>query len=252
MPAPDRASVPTDERLASFHTALSYRFRNPGLLSLALSVLQPPLTPEAAVGRQRLEFLGDAAWNFSVAAAVFQIHPGATAGDLTRLRAAWCSTSGLAQLARQFGMPAPEEATSSAPSDRVMAEMLEAVLGAMVQDGGFEAVQSLGLRVVMQESLATVPPPLDPKSALQLLAQARHLRLPAYRLLDRRGPSHHPTFRVQVTIHDQGTDVQTEAEGSSRQSAEQEAARLALLQLAECSTRQPQHLVANPLSNPQA
>jgi ribonuclease III len=252
MPAPDRPSVPPDDRLAPFRRALNYRFQNPALLSLALSVLQPPLTPEAAVARQRLEFLGDAAWNFSVATAAFQVHPSATAGDLTRLRAAWCSTAGLAQLARQFELPTPLEAASAGPSDRVMAEMLEAVLGAMVQDGGLEAVQSLGLRVLMQESLATVPPPLDPKSALQLLAQARHLRLPAYRLVDRRGPSHHPIFRVQVTIHNQDTDVQTEAEGGSRQSAEQEAARLALLKLAECSKPQTQHLVANPLSNPQA
>lgn len=251
MPTPDRPSVPEDDRLASLHTALRYRFRNPALLSSALSPLQPPLTPEAAAARQRLEFLGDAAWNFSVAAAAFQVQPSATAGDLTRLRAAWCSTSGLAQLARQFGLPAPEDPASPGPSDRVMAEMLEAVLGAMVQDGGLGAVQSLALRVVMQGGLATVPPPLDPKSALQLLAQARHLRLPAYRLLERRGPSHHPTFRVQVTLRDQGMDVQAEAEGSSRQAAEQEAARLALLKLAESSEPQPQHLVANLPPGPQ-
>ena len=251
MSPPDPPASTTDDRLAAFRAALNYRFRNASLLSLALSPLQPPLTPEAAAARQRLEFLGDAAWNFSVAAAVFQVHLGATAGDLTRLRAAWCSTSGLAQLARQFGLPAPEDPVSLAPSDRVMAEMLEAVLGAMVEDGGLEAVQSLALHVVMREGLAMVPPPLDPKSALQLLAQARHLRLPAYRLLERRGPSHHPTFRVQVTLRDQGVDVQADAEGNSRQSAEQEAARLALLKLAEASESRPQHLVPDLPPGPQ-
>lgn len=246
----DDSSFSADGRLLSFHRALNYRFRNPALLSPALSLLQPPLSPETAAQRQRLEFLGDAAWNFSVAAAAIQVHPGATAGELTRLRAAWCSTSGLARLARQLELPAPEDPASPGASDRVMAEMLEAIFGAMVQDGGLGAVQTFALRVVMQEGLATVPPPLDSKSALQLLAQARHLRLPAYRLLERRGPSHHPTFRVQVTLHDEGMDVRTEAEGSNRQAAEQEAARLALLKLGEISDIRPQHLVAVPPPSP--
>jgi ribonuclease III len=215
----DHSAFFEDDRLVSFHKALNYRFRNPALLSPALSPLQPPLSPETAAQRQRLEFLGDAAWNFSVAAAATQVYPSATAGDLTRLRAAWCSTSGLARLARQSGLPSPEDPASSAASDRVMAEMLEALLGAMVQDGGLGAVQSFALRVVMQERLASVPPPLDSKSALQLLAQARHFRLPTYRLLERRGPSHHPTFRIQVTFHAQGLDIRAEAEGSNRQAA---------------------------------
>jgi ribonuclease III len=251
METPERRLSSLEERLACLLDALNYRFRKVALLSLALSTLEPPLTPEKAAARQRLEFLGDAAWNFSVGVAAFQTWPTATAGDLTRFRAAWCSTEGLAHLAREFGLPAPEDPTSSGPSDRVLAEMLEAVLGAMVEDGGFDAVRALAYRLMAKEGLAAPPPPLDSKSALQLLAQGRHLRLPDYRLLERRGPPHHPTFRVQVCLRDQTTVVQAEGEGSSRQAAEQEAARLALLQLVESSESRTQDLVAIVPPNPQ-
>ena len=72
---------------------------------------------------------------------------------------------------------------------------------------------------------------MDPKSALQMLAQARFGTLPTYRLLERRGPPHHPIFRAAVRVFGGEEEVQAEAEGSSRQAAEQEAARLALKRL---------------------
>jgi len=217
--------------LASFQESLAYTFQDPSLLDLALSVLRPPLTPEAAAARQRLEFLGDAAWGLAVAEAVFQTWPQATAGDLTRFRSSWCSTPGLAQIARQIGLPVPEGPGLLEPSDRVLAELLEAVLGAMVKDGGLEAVRVLAHCLITQHGLATAPPPVDPKSALQMLAQARYGTLPTYRLLERRGPPHHPIFRVIVRVNGEGTEVVAEAEGTTRQAAEQEAARLALQRL---------------------
>jgi ribonuclease-3 len=217
--------------LASLQDALGYRFQDPSLLSLALSVLRPPLTPEAAAARQRLEFLGDAAWGLAVAEAVFQTRPQATAGDLTRFRSTWCSTPGLAQIARQIGLPAPEGPGLLEPSDRMLAELLEAVLGAMVKDGGLQAVRALAQRLITRHGLTSAPPPVDPKSALQMLVQSRYSTLPMYRLLERRGPPHHPIFRVIVRVNGEGTEVVAEAEGTTRQAAEQEAARLALQQL---------------------
>lgn len=222
-----------DGILALFQESLAYKFQDASLLTLAMSVLRPPLTPEAAAARQRLEFLGDAAWDFAVAQAVFQIWPHATAGDLTRFRSAWCSTPGLAQIARYVGLPVPEGPSLLEPSDRVLAELLEAVLGAMVEDGGLDAVRALAHRLITQHSIATAPPPVDPKSALQMLAQARYATLPAYRLLGRRGPAHQPIFRVVVKVNGEGIEVLADAEGSTRQAAEQEAARLALQRLNE-------------------
>jgi ribonuclease-3 len=224
-----------ESAIASVQEILGYRFRNPTLLAQALGAWNLPLSPEAAAARQRLEFLGDAAWDFAVAAAAFRARPDATAGDLTRFRATWCSTTGLADLARQIGLPAPEGPSAPAPTERVLAEIFEAVLGAMVEDGGLDAVRSLAHRVIAQEGIPATPPPVDPKSALQMLVQARFGTLPAYRLLERRGPPHHPTFRVAVRVHGGEDEVQAEAEGGNRQAAEQEAARLALERLNQVS-----------------
>ena len=217
--------------IASVQEILAYRFQHPVLLRQALGAWNLPLSPEAAAARQRLEFLGDAAWDFAVAAAAYQLCPHATAGDLTRYRAAWCSTAGLAHLARQLGFPTPDGPVSPVPSERVIAEMLEATLGAMVEDGGLDAVRAMAHRVIAEQGVAAVPPPVDPKSALQMLAQARYGTLPGYRLLERRGPPHHPIFRVGVRVNGEGTEVRAEAEGTSRQAAEQQAARMALQQL---------------------
>ena len=124
MELPSDPSASLDAAIASFQKILDYRFRNPALLAQALGAWNLPLSPEAAAARQRLEFLGDAAWDFAVAAAAFQAWPQATAGDLTRLRATWCSTTGLADLARQIGLPAPAGPSAPAPTERVLAEML--------------------------------------------------------------------------------------------------------------------------------
>ena len=231
MELPLGPSASLEAAIASFQEILEYRFRKPALLTQALGAWNLPLSPEAAAARQRLEFLGDAAWDFAVAAAAYRTWPQASAGDLTRLRATWCSALGLADLARQIGLPAPTGPSAPAPTERVLAEILEAVLGAVVEDGGLDAVLALAQRVIVQEGIAGTPPPIDPKSALQMLAQARFGSLPIYRLLERRGPPHQPTFRVAVRVHGGEEEVQTEAEGSSRQAAEQEAARLALERL---------------------
>jgi ribonuclease-3 len=217
--------------MAAFQESLAYNFQDTSRLALALSVLRPPLTPEAAAARQRLEFLGDAAWDFAVAEAVFRAWPHATAGDLTRRRSTWCSTPGLAGIARQVVLPVPDAPGTIGPTDRVLAELFEAVLGAMVEDGGLNAVRALARRTIAQHGMATALPAVDSKSALQMLAQARFGTLPAYRLLQRRGPPHQPTFRVVVRVNGEGVEVQAEAEGSTRQAAEQEAARLALARL---------------------
>lgn len=209
--------------------ALGHRFRNVDLLIVALSILKQPLSPETAMARQRLEFLGDAAWNFAVATAVFRAYPDGAPGDLTRLRATCCSRSGLARIAHRLHVPSPSIAPLG-PSQRVLAELVEAVLGAMVEDGGWEAVRTLAARAVAH-AVETHHPIVDAKSALQMATLAHQEKLPSYRLVDKRGPAHDPTFRVAVTVRGPAGEIRIEAEGGSRRAAEQEAARLALAQL---------------------
>ncbi len=254
MTAPDECA-PSHQTLAeACQEALAYRFAEPALLAQALGILTPPLTPGQAAARQRLEFLGDAAWNFAVADTAFRLWPHASAGDLTRIRATWSSRSGLARLARQLGLPLPEapgtgepnasrvppapsrpvDASSlpEGPSERVVAELFEAILGAVVMDGGLDPVRDLARRIIGRSDGPVTPPPMDPKSALQILAQSRFGTLPIYRLLERRGPPHQPIFRLEVTVRGDGGNVSAQAEGSSRQAAERDAARRALELLA--------------------
>jgi len=292
MSAPDGCAPPLLTLADACQEALAYRFKDPALLAQALGILTPPLTPGQAAVRQRLEFLGDAAWNFAVADTAFRLWPHANAGDLTRLRATWSSRSGLARLARHLGLPLPEApgalpsgdtpgeafppastadalslpapvpthdhegilpcpvagalaevsavttpATSlpmpsssgpDGPSERVVAELFEAILGAVVLDGGLDPVRDLAGRVISRVGGPAALPPMDPKSALQILAQSRFGTLPVYRLLDRRGPPHQPIFRVEVTVRGGACNVSAQAEGSSRQAAERDAARQAL------------------------
>lgn len=229
---PEDASPEVELALESLQESLGHRFRDVGLLRLALSTLKQPLTPETAAARQRLEFLGDAAWNFALALAVFRAHPEGAPGDLTRRRAAWSSRGGLARLARRLDLPTPSSAPVG-PSQRVLAELLEAVLGAMVEDGGFDAIRTLAARVAGQDEGSAACPTVDAKSALQMAALARQEKLPAYRLIEKRGPAHHPAFRVVVAVRGPHGEIRIEAEGGSRQAAEQEAARLALLAFGE-------------------
>jgi len=225
--ASSEACAAIEESLEPLQESLGYRFREPTRLTLALRALQQPLTPEAAAARQRLEFLGDAAWNFAVALAIFQSHPQAAPGDLTRLRSTWCSRTGLARLARRLRLPIPA-LLPHGPSQRVLAELLEAVLGAVVEDGGFETVCALAERVTAPAADASPLPVVDAKSSLQMLTLATQGRLPSYRLIERRGPPHHPTFRVALTLQGPQGEVRVEAEGANRQAAEQQAARLGL------------------------
>ena len=223
-----------DGDLETIEAALGYRFHDRAPLVLALGSLDQPLTPETAAARQRLEFLGDAVWNCAVALAIYRTYPRATPGELTRLRAAWSSRTGLGRLARQLGIPAPV-LPPHGPSQRVLAEGFEAVVGAVVEDGGFEAIRMLAERVTAFAGDVGHPPGPDAKSALQMSALARGARLPSYRLLEKRGPAHHPVFRVSVTVRTADADVTAEAEGGSRQSAEQAAAALLLQSFSETS-----------------
>jgi ribonuclease-3 len=223
-----REPEPLDTALETVQTALGYRFRTPTLLADALRILFPPLTPEKAAVRQRLEFLGDAGWDCAVAWAACDLWPTASAGELTRLRSSWTSAEGLARLARILGLPTPDSPGLNGPSERALAEMLEAIFGTMMKDGGFSAIREIADRILALEGAPRQLPPPDPKSTLQMLAQAMRLRLPSYRLLERWGSPHQPMFRVEATFHATSGEIRTAAEGPSRQAAEQEAARLIL------------------------
>ncbi len=221
-------------RAAAFEqleAALRYRFRDRELLAQALRHSSAAHERQAP-SYERLEFLGDAALSHAVAALLFERWPGASEGQLTRARAALVREKTLAALSQRLGLAAALEvdgglrAEDAGPS--VLADALESLLGAVLLDGGWRTLRAVTRRLIgplLAELKPTDLPFEEAKSTLQELAQRQGLPLPVYREVEVRGPDHRRTFVYEVVF-----DGRTLAhgEGSSKRSAQQEAARAAL------------------------
>jgi ribonuclease-3 len=213
------------ERLSE---AIDYRFRNEELLVRALTH-----SSFGAAHNERLEFLGDSVLNCVVALELYSKFPGLTEGELSRLRASLVSQPSLAAAAAAHGLGLHlrlgegERKTGGARRPSVLADALEAVVGAAFLDGGFEAARTV-VRRLFGEALARIDPATtgkDPKTRLQEYLHSRRLPLPQYSIVATRGEAHELVFRVECEIAALG--VRTHGEGPSRRSAEQEAARAA-------------------------
>jgi ribonuclease-3 len=218
----------TDPR-ASLLRALGRTFTDQELLAQAL-------THRSVGGRnnERLEFLGDALINACVAEALYRRHPGLEEGDLSRLRASLVNQETLAEVARELDLGShltlgPGELKSGGyRRASILADALEAVVGAVFLDAGFEVAREVTLRVLESRLVSPLSTEdlKDAKTRLQEVLQARELPLPVYAVESVRGEPHKQTFRVSCSIPT--LDVRTEGEAGSRRAAEQEAARHAL------------------------
>lgn len=212
---------------------IDYSFENPRLLEEALTHRSI-----GAGNNERLEFLGDSVLSTVISARLFELHPNASEGDLTKMRARLVRGTTLAKLAgglglgRQVMMDSGVMKSGGFRNASILADGFEAVLGAIFLDGGFQKCRDviLGLFSPLIESLPAVEQLKDPKTRLQEWLQARALPLPVYELEFEEGAAHAKTFYVSCTLED-GT--RSEADGSSRSAAEQSAAEIILGQLQE-------------------
>lgn len=187
---------------------------------------------------ERFEFLGDALVNLFVGEALFTQWPQADEGALTRARAELVRESSLASIARRLELGArltlgPGEMKSGGHRrDSILADALEAIVAAIYLDAGFDACRATVLEW-FRAPLAGLPPPhkvgKDAKTRLQEWLQGRQRPLPAYALLAESGDDHAKLFRVECVLAQ--PPVRTEGEGSSRRSAEQQAAEAALAEI---------------------
>jgi ribonuclease-3 len=211
---------------------LGYDFANPDLLDEAL-------THRSAAGpnNERLEFLGDAVLNFVIAAELYALEAAAREGDLSRLRASLVKGDTLAAVARQLDLGSfltlgsGELRSGGADRDSILANALEAVLGAVFLDGGFEDCRRL-IRDLFAERMVVRPSATelkDPKTRLQEYLQSRQLGLPSYTVLEEFGEAHRRMFKIACEIADLG--FKSLGTGSSRRKAEQAAAAKALDQV---------------------
>ncbi|HEX5514747.1 MAG TPA: ribonuclease III [Gammaproteobacteria bacterium] len=219
--------------LEKLQQCLDYRFRNDDLLVEAL-------THRSVQGRnnERLEFLGDSALNFVVADELFHRCPHETEGTLSRLRASLVNRTSLAELARDLRLGdylrlgSGEIKSGGHRRESILADSLEALLGAVYLDNGFDACRAL-IRALYRERLEQLPSAAelkDAKTRLQEYLQGQRRPLPVYEVLEVSGKAHDQLFRVECAVA--GAELKAEGEASSRRQAEQLAAEamLALLQ----------------------
>ena len=224
--------APVSDHLESISASFGYTFKNGALLETALTHRS-----SGGANNERLEYLGDAILNFIVAEALYRALPRAPEGILTRLRASLVKRETLADLARELELGEKirlgegEMKSGGWRRDSILANTVEALLGAIFLDSDLPACRAAILRI-FSTRLANLPdtnPVKDPKTALQELLQARHLPLPAYRVISEAGEAHDRVFRVECLVA--GLEAPAVADGRSKRNAEQAAATIALEQL---------------------
>jgi ribonuclease-3 len=211
---------------------IGYVFNQPELLRQALTHRSHSLPHN-----ERLEFLGDSVLNCAVATLLFRHFPNLTEGTLSRVRANLVNQQSLADIAQrlelgklvQFGEGEIKSGGDRRPS--ILADALEAVLGAIYLDGGFVAAEKVitTLYTPRLSELDAQTLGKDPKSLLQEYLQSRRLSLPQYAVVGTTGEAHQQQFEVECVISK--LNIRTLGEGASRRSAEQEAARQAYEQI---------------------
>lgn len=219
------------DAVGQLESRLGYVFRDPSLLRLALTHRSA-----GADNFERFEFLGDAALGFVVAQLLFDAKPTASEQQLTLMRAKLVSAEALAAIARdlQLGallnLGAGERRSGGAERPSILADALEAIVGAIVCDGGLAAAAAVVGRT-FQSRLRTIDDAdlKDAKSRLQEYLQGRGLPLPTYKVVATSGEDHAPTFAVDCVIDP--LHVLTRGQGGSRRLAEKAAATAALQRL---------------------
>lgn len=229
-----------NEMLVSFEEKLGYSFRDRALLQIAFihssySFEQGQDCPE---NNERLEFLGDAVLDLIVGYLLYKHYTGVKEGELTKFRAALVKESHLVVLARQLDLGSylflgkGEEASLGREKPSILACALEAVIGAVFVDGGYDSaypvVESLFSPWISGEKGVTLS--LDAKSGLQELLQEKFGEGPDYILERQEGPDHAKIFHVSVRFRN---EVLGHGSSSSKKEAQQQAAAQALQELEE-------------------
>jgi len=222
-------SATPDSQAQMLASRLGYEPRDRALFVTAL-------THRSAEGpnNERLEFLGDSVLNLLLSERLYREFPGASEGDLSRLRARLVSEEPLAEIAleMQLGelllLGSGELKTGGFRRQSILADAFEALCGALYLDGGLEPVRAR-IEPLFESRIAALPEPStlkDAKTRLQEFLQANGHPLPVYVVKRTSGEPHAQTFLVTCTVPHAG--IETEGEGGSRRRAEQVAAQAAL------------------------
>jgi ribonuclease-3 len=209
-----------------------YSFKDTNLLDLALTHRSA-----SRANNERLEFLGDSFLNFAIARRLFELRREDTEGDLSRARASLVKEPTLAAIGQRLGVDAHltlgagELRAGGAQRSAILADAVEALIGAVLLDGGAAAAEAV-VDLMFARELASLPDAAalkDPKTRLQEWLQGRGLPLPSYVVAAVQGRDHEQTFVVECEVRER--NVQTTGRGQSRRRAEQDAAAAMLVVL---------------------
>ena len=221
--------------LTALEERIGYKFGNPSLLKQALT--HSSFTNEQKLNKaknyERLEFLGDAVLELVSSDFLYREHPDVPEGELTKMRASMVCEPALAYCARQIGLEKyillgkGEEITGGRSRDSIISDVMEAIIGAVYLDGGFEKAGDLIHRVILSD-IEDKQLFYDSKTVLQEMVQTMNNASLTYKLIAERGPEHDKEFEVVVCINDKvcGTGV-----GHNKKAAQQQAAYQAILEL---------------------
>jgi ribonuclease-3 len=231
MSEPAGAPV-SDGARATLQGKLGVTFRDPSLFDVALTHRSFAYENDVTETNERLEFLGDAILNLCVTDLLYKRFPDLLEGDLAKLRASLVSEPALAAIAADLGLGdavqlGRGELLSGGPrKPSIMADALEAVLGAIYVDGGIQTIRKVVRHLFgdLVEAAAGKEIPKDSKTRLQELVTRRHGILPRYRVTGF-GPDHEKRFRAEVFVNER---FEGRGEGRSKKEAEQAAAADAL------------------------
>ena len=215
---------------------LGHVFKTPALLQTALTHRS-----HSSPHNERLEFLGDSVLNATIARCLFDLFPDLPEGDLSRLRANLVRQDSLHQLALRLGVPPllrlgeGELHSGGQRRPSILADALEALIGAVYLDGGHGAADTLIRRLFEQVEIspAMSAAAKDAKTRLQEWLQGRKMALPQYEVAQVLGAAHRQTFEVRCSVAQLA--LQATGQGASRRAAEQDAAA-AMLRLLDTSS----------------
>lgn len=226
--------------LAKLEKAIGVKFKNKNLLKEALThssyVNENP--GWTLSHNERLEYLGDAVLGLAVGEFLFKKYPAAAEEQLTSFRAALVNYRMLAQVARELDLEdylflsRGEAKNKGRAREVILADALEAVIGAIYLDRNYKSVQKFIAKHLLEHLEEVMANKLyqDPKSRLQELVQEKSKTTPLYRVLGEEGPEHQKKFSVGVFVDGQ---LLAKGKGSSKSEAERQAAQTALLKINE-------------------
>ena len=212
---------------------LGYSFNQKALLRLALTHASAAEARTALKTYQRLEFLGDRVLGLSISDYLFEHYPKAEEGELSKRLTSFVRKEACANRAKtlllggHIILGAGEAQSGGREKPAILADVMEAVLGAIFVDSNYETVKQVILKIWQPLLDGAQTSFQDPKTALQEWAHTHRYGNPAYEVIDKSGPDHNPNFTMQVVITD---DIVAIGQGSSKREAEQNAAKALLSQ----------------------